>query len=73
LKVTEQKIEQAIWKSCYNGILAKTIHKTGDAHMVKRQKKNNKKKCSSKGFRANRYNVAYAVKAKILNSNSLGI
>lgn len=54
-------------------MLAKTIHKTGGAHMVKRQKKNNKKKCSSKGFRANRYNVAYAVKIEILNSNSLGI
>ncbi len=33
--------------------------------MVKRQKKNNKKKCSSKGLRANGYNVAYAVKAQV--------
>jgi len=41
--------------------------------MVKRQKKDNKNKYPSKGFRANRYNVAYAVKAEILNSNSLGI
>jgi|GEM_PF-6922168 len=32
--------------------------------MVKRQKKDNKNKYPSKGFRANRYNVAYAVKAK---------